>query len=312
MNTSPGAAMCPRLNMRRIIARTLLFAGVLLALVACSAARVAYNQAPSLAYWWIDGYADLNDGQSVQLRQDIDRFFDWHRRQELPVYASRLVQWQALAAQDITADQVCQQFDALRAAYLRAGERGVEPLARLALQLSPEQLQHLARHQEKGNQGFEKEFLRGSAEQRLENRLDKAIDRYETLYGTLTDSQRRLIQTGLQQSPFDPQRSQAERQRRQAALLQTIRLLQATQGSAWADNGSRPVPAAAVEAARAYVQRLLKSPTPGYADHTEALVRHGCAQFAALHNSTSPSQREHAAQVLQGYADDLRALARQD
>jgi hypothetical protein len=63
---------------------------------------------------------------------------------------------------------------------------------------------------------------------------------------------------------------------------------------------------------RGWSQRLLNSPTPGYAAYSASLVKDGCAQFAALHNSTSPEQRAHAIGVLKGYEADLRALAAQD
>ena len=65
--------------MARIIARALVLGLLSLVLVGCSALRLAYNQAPSLGYWWIDGYADLNEAQTGQLRRDIDAFFAWHR-----------------------------------------------------------------------------------------------------------------------------------------------------------------------------------------------------------------------------------------
>ena len=65
-------------------------------------------------------------------------------------------------------------------------------------------------------------------------------------------------------------------------------------------------------ALRAWSQRLLDSPAPGYAAYSAALVKDGCAQFAALHNSTSAEQRARAVGVLRGYEQDMRALARQD
>ena len=48
-------------------------------------------------------------------------------------------------------------------------------------------------------------------------------------------------------------------------------------------------------------REALDSPTPGYAAYSAALVKDGCAQFAALHNSTSATQRDRAVQTLRGY-----------
>lgn len=293
------------MNNRRIIARTLLATALLALLVACSTVRLAYNQAPSLVYWWIDDYAALDSSQTPEVRRDIEQFLGWHRRSELPGYGVLLQQWQTLALQDMSASQACTQFDAVRSALLRAGERGVEPLARLALSLGPEQQSHLQRHQQKANQKFEKDFLRGSPQQRMKKRLDQAVSRSETLYGKLSPAQRELLQDGLQRSPFDPQTSLQERMRRQADLRQTVQVMQSASGSAAA-----PTPAA-LDTARQFLARTVQSPTPGYQNYNQAMVEHGCAQFAALHNSTTPEQRAHAVRVLKGYEDDLRVLVAQ-
>jgi len=210
-----------------------------------------------------------------------------------------LQQWQAWVQQDTSADLLCGEFEALRVLAQRPIERLVEPLSRLALQLSPEQLEHLGRQQQKSNDTFEKDFLRGSAAQRLDKRLQRLTDRYESLYGSLSERQLELIRASVQQSPFDPVRTQAERIRRQTDLQASIRQWQAG------------TPAAAPASVRGYVQRVMASPTPGYDNYLASLVRHGCAEFSALHNSTDAAQRTHALGVLQGYEEDLRALARE-
>lgn len=300
------------MNNCRIIARTLLATALLALLVACSAMRLAYNQAPTLVYWWIDEYADLNDLQSAQVRRDIDQFLGWHRRNELPGYAVLLQQWQAMAPHDMSTAQACTQFETVRAAVQRAGEKGVEPLTRLALSLTPEQQTHLQRHQEKGNKTFEKDFVRGSPEQRLNKRLDQAVSRSETLYGDLSRAQRELLRAGLQQSPFDAQASLQERVRRQADLRQTVQALQNNPAVLvnTAAEGTAPPPAA-LAAGRQLLGRVMQSPVPAAQAYSQAMVENSCAQFAALHNSTSAEQRRHAVRVLKDYEEDLRTLVAQ-
>jgi len=270
-----------------------------LTLTACSTLRLGYSQAPNLTYWWLDSHVDFDNGQSARVREDIDQFFQWHRSSELPAYADLLRRWQRMAPQDLTASQACSEFDTVRSRVNSVLERSVEPLARLALQLSPAQLDHLERHHTKSNQTFEKDFLKGSPEQRLERRLERAIERSERLYGPLTTAQKTLLRDQLQRSPWDPLRTQAERQRRQADQLQTVRRAQAN-------------PSAAAQAVRELMARITTSPTPGYPAYNQQLVQSGCAQFANLHNSTTPAQRTHAVQTLQAYQDDLRALTGAD
>ena len=305
MNTSFGdwlRGALAGLRLRRIIARRLawLGAGLVLAvaLSACTAARLAYNQAPTISYWWLDAYVDLDDAQSTQTRDALDQFFQWHRQNELPVYAGRLREWQALAPADLTPAQACVQFEDVRERIERAADRTVEPFTRLALQLTTAQLEHLQRHQARSNEEFEKDFLRGNPEQRLKKRLERATSRSEMLYGTLSKEQLALLRELIQSSPFDAQRTQAERLRRQADLLQTVREAQAA-------------PARAQQLVREHYARVNRSPTPGYNDYQRELVRQGCAQFARLHNSTTPEQRANAVRVLKGYEDDFRVLSAQ-
>jgi hypothetical protein len=285
-----------------IIARRALRLGALVTLaillVACTATRLAYNQAPTLSYWWIDRHVDLTDTQTAQTREDLKAFFQWHRRQELPAYASLLRQWQTMAVDQVSPAQACAQFEDIRQRLERAAAETVKPFARLALQLTPDQLENLKKKQAESNEEFEKDFLRGSPERRLNKRLDKAVDRSESFYGKLSPAQRDLLRDWLQQSPFDPQRTQAERLRRQADLLQTIRDAQAT-------------PAKAEQLVHEHIARIRQSPEPGYNAYNQALVRQGCAQFATLHNATTPEQRANAVRVLKGYEDDLRTLSAQ-
>ncbi len=290
-----------RAGTRRIIARAFLVAALLagaLALVACTTARLAYSQAPNLSYWWLDSHFDFDDAQSDQVRGDIGSFFAWHRREELPVYAGVLRQWQAMALRDVTADEACAQFERVRERLVGTSERTIEPFARLATRLTPAQLEHLNQRQARSNREFERDFLRGSPEQRLQRRLDTTVERYERFYGSLSREQRQLLRQSLARSPWDAQAAQAERQRRQADLLQTLREAQAQ-------------PSRAEALLRGYAARFQDSPTPGYAARSEAALRHGCAQFAALHNSTTAEQRERAARQLQGYENDLQVLSAQ-
>jgi hypothetical protein len=305
MNTSFGESL-PGVfagrHVRRIIALRVarVCALVLMAatLTACTATRLAYNQAHNATYWWLDSHVDFNNGQSTPVRGDIHAFFQWHRANELPVYAGLLQRWQTLASQDMTSAQVCAEFDVIRQRIDSATDASVQPMARLALQLDAAQLEHLKSRQAKSNEEFADDFLQASEEARIKKRFDRALGRSEMLYGTLTAAQKNLLRDNIKASPFDAQRTQAERLRRQADLLQTVKEAQAA-------------PETAAERVRDHIARISRSPTPGYKSYSDELVRQGCAQFAQLHNTTSPEQRANAVRVLKGYEDDLRVLSAQ-
>ena len=57
--------------------------------------------------------------------------------------------------------------------------------------------------------------------------------------------------------------------------------------------------------------RAVNSPDPIYRNQQNKLRQENCRTFAALHNSTTPSQRSKALETLKGYETDLRALMAQ-
>ena len=256
---------------------------------------LGYNRAATLAYWWIDGYVDLGPEQGRRLREDLAALHRWHRETELPRYAERLRGWQAMARQDISADAACREFDTVRSLLLPLGERALGELAALAASLDDTQLAHLQRKQAESNREFRRDFM--TPDHGLEERLKRLVRRVESFYGNLNAEQRQLLRGHLARASFDGARVQAERERRQADMVRAVR--QARAGD----------PQTAV---RGTWQRLLDSPTPGWSAYSATLTREGCEQFAALHNSTTPAQRERAAQTLAGYERELLTLARPD
>jgi hypothetical protein len=295
MNTPIDSARCgtlgPWLRIIGVLALALL-------LQACSMVTLGYNRASGLAYWWLDGLVDLQDAQSAQVRADLDQIHQWHRRQALPRYAELLRQWEAMAPRDITPEQACEQFDQARSLLLDAMPRSVAPLAALAQTLQPEQLAHLKRQYAKDNQKFKDEYISASR-QGLDLRVKRMTERMEMFYGKLDNEQRRLLREQMARSSFDAQRVLAERERRQADILATVASV-------------RAAPAQAQALVQAVMARSVESPQADYRTQSRQWIREGCAQFAALHNSTTPAQRDAAALALRGYRDDMLLLSRQD
>ena len=264
----------------------------------CSALRIAYAQAPDLAYWWLDGYVDFNDAQTPKVREALAEWFAWHRRTQLPDYANQLARAQAELAADTTAARACEwQGELLKRAHT-AWERAAPAAADLVLTVTPQQIQHVARRYAKSNAEFRDDYLQPNAARRAEVTLKRTVDRAETLYGRLTEAQRTRIAEGLQRSPFDPEVWFSEREQRQQAILAMLRRVNA-------DGTSIDEALAAV---RTQVEQIERSPREAYRRYTDRLNEFNCAFAANLHNSTSAAQRRTAAQKLAGWEGDLRAL----
>ncbi len=264
----------------------------------CSAVKIGYNNAPSLAYWWLDGYVDFNDAQSAQVRNRLDALQAWHRQNELPAYADLLRQLQRLAPEAVTADQVCALTTQVQRHVRRLSEQAAEGMAHVVPTLQPEQLRHLAQQFDKHNRDWREEWLDATPQELLARRLKKAEERAESFYGRLDDTQRTILRQSLAASAFDARAAWRERLRRQQDLLQALREHR---------NGDRP---AHVQAEMlALLQRQLESPDADYRARFERMLQDGCRTMATLHNSTSASQRRHLQDKLKGYETDLRTLA---
>ena len=292
------------LKLRRIIGRALLLP-LLLVLGACGTVRLAYDQAPTLMYWWIDGYADISSEQTPALREGIDRWFAWHRRTQLPDYAVLLARAQREVLEPTTAASACVwQADIERRLYGAAGE-AVPAAAELMLSLSPEQLLHIERRMAKGLAKARAEFLQPDLAERKALSLKRSIDRFETLYGRLDSAQRERLSAALATSSFDPERWLAERELRQRDMLRMLASVSALGRTA----GDREVARQQAQAAaRSITERTTQSPRADYRTYQLRLRQDNCQLAAAMHNATSPTQRQAARSKLKGWEADVRAL----
>jgi hypothetical protein len=272
------------------------------ALSGCSAVRIGYDQAPTLAWWWLDGYLDFDAPQAPAVKEAIGQWFAWHRATQLRDYASLLAAAQVQVLQPATPAQVCRWNDALRARVETALMHTVAPAADLLPRVGPAQLEHLERRYQKSNRDFEQDFLQADPDERRAAAIERTIDRAEMLYGRLDRHQRELIAAGVEASPFDPAAWLAERREVQAQVLQTLARLTAG-GPARADRESN------VAGLKALAQRLLHTPPGPYRDYQRRLTDYNCAFIARLHNSTTPAQRQAARDKLRGWEEDLRILA---
>jgi hypothetical protein len=282
--------------------------GVLVALVValsgCSSLRFAYNSAPDLVYWWLDGYVDFSEEQAPRVHELLSAWQRWHRSTQLAEYAALLARAQTEVPGPATAAQACRWMDEITKHMNVALAQALPAAAELALDLSPGQMKHLERRYAKSNEEFRAEFLLPVPKERLEASIKRAVDRAETLYGRLDEPQRERIASGVAASPFDAQLWLEERQARQADILRTLR--QITDD---AKAGRPPQPVEVQAALRAVVQRVERSPRPAYLAYRQRLSQYNCAFAADLHNLTTPAQRQTAVNKLKGWESDLRALA---
>ncbi len=274
---------------------------LLVLMTGCSAVKLGYNNAPSLLYWWLDGYLDLNEAQSLQVREGLTTLHAWHRSQALPAYADSLQKMQRLVPGKASPEQLCAVATEVRGFMQQIGTRAAEPLSALTPTLRPEQLKYLAQQFEKKNKKWREEWLDVAPNELADHRFKLAVDRTENLYGRLQEPQRAVLRQSIASSSFDATISYREALRRQQDILRTL--------AEHSNNADRP---AHVKAELlALIERSLNSPDAAYRQQQERLISEGCMIMTKLHNSTTPAQRTKAMEVLKDYEADARILAAQ-
>jgi hypothetical protein len=285
------SAMRPSLGKALII-------GLLALLSGCSALRLGYENGPTVAWWWLDGYVDFSTEQTPLAKDTLRQWFAWHRPSQLPELAALLASAQPVAAASITPAQACQWLDRARAAVDPSIERAYLMGAELVPGLGEAQFRHLEQRFAKVIAEMRGDYLQPRPDDRLKASVKRAVDRAESFYGRLDASQRKLVAAGVVASPFDPEAWLEERKRRQADMVQTLRRLV----------GEKADRDRIVAAMRVQAERIERSPDPGYRAYQQRLRDYNCAAVAQLHGVATADQRRTLQDKLKGWEDDLRAL----
>jgi Family of unknown function (DUF6279) len=296
-NTMPPPVLRRTLVRLPIIAAAFV---LIAALTGCGLAlKFGYGQGSSLAFRWLDTYADFSEAQSRQVRGALDEWFAWNRRTQLPDYADSIALAEAELLSNTTAERVCAWADQIRSRVDTGIEHARPALVDVAATLTPQQIANVEKKFDERNESFRDDYLQRDPVKRRAAAVERDIGLAEQLYGSLDDAQREFVARRVAGSPFDAERSYAERLRRQQDVLSLLHRLAAA-----APN--RTDPDAEISA---YLQRFDRSPDLDYRRYAQRLRDYGCASAAALHNGTSAEQRSVAVKTLRGYERELRELA---
>ncbi len=277
----------------------LLIIGSVLAVAAgCSALRVAYSSAPTLAWWQIDGWLDTDRNQAGAVRAAIDRTFAWHRSTQIAPTVALLAEARGLVLQPTTPEAVCRLAGRAQALVEPVAARALEEAADLLPLLTEANLKAM---EAKGAESLAKdreEFLQADPAERSAERLDRARKRFERLYGRLAEPQLAVLRDGLVDLPLEPERWLADREQRQRQLIAALRKLKA-------ESLPREQRLAAL---RTLLEGSMASSDPARRAQQQRLTEANCALAARVHNAASPQQRAKARDMLKGWEDDLRSF----
>ncbi|WP_293006307.1 DUF6279 family lipoprotein [Nitrosomonas sp.] len=284
--------------MQPVLKRIAFTTTLLLLLSGCSMVRLSYDQGPRLAWWWLDGYVDFDREQAPYAKQAIQQWFIWHRTAQLPEYVDWLATVRGQIDSPLTSTQICHWSNKLQNIIAPAFDQAVQLSTPVVLRLGEAQWQHLEQRYTKSNAELRRDYLQPDLEDRRQASIKRTVKRIENLYGSIDKTQRHLIDTSIEASPFNPEIWMIERQRRQQETLKVLRQFASESAT----------PEQIISSLKNLIEHTHRSDDPDYRAYQLKLSEYTCDFIARMHNSATPLQRLHALDKLKKWETDLRAL----
>lgn len=278
----------------------LLALGLLLLVSACSTIRFTYDHGDTLLYWWLNAYLDIDSDQKAWVKRDIDAFFDWHRKTQLPDYVAILRTAQKQLAGHPTQQDLLADYKKVRDETRELMLKSLPDLVDLARSVKPEQIERMEKKFEKNNTDYRRKFMSGSFEHRKEVRYDKAMEQFKLWFGSFSREQEAQIRRLSDARPLDNDIWLDERMRRQKRIIEVVRKIQAEKLS---KEAATPLVAGLIkDTVDRFDQPDRKAFFDGYVDTTSKFI-------LSVIQLTTPEQRAHAQDRMQGWINDLNTLA---
>jgi len=271
-------------------------------LAACSSLRLAYNNADTLLYWWLDAYVDFDSAQKAEVKQDINDFFRWHRKTQLQDYVQLLQRGQRQLKGEVTQAELLANYVDIRDRTEALLLRSAPEIADMALSLKPDQLETMEKKFNKNNVDFRRKVMKGDQEDQNKFRFKKSMEQFELWFGDFSNEQEAIIRRASDARPLNNELWLDERIRRQQKVLALARKIMLEQPS-------KQVATQWVEdMIRTSFDRFGHSERKAFFDsYTQGTVElvHTVLRIA------TPEQKAHAHKRMEGWIRDLNTLAAQ-
>ncbi len=275
-----------------------LFAG--LVLHGCSAVRLGYGNADSLARWWMDQYLELSPEQDTLSRERLARLFAWHRKTQLPDYVALLHQGKAFAAGQPTASDALMLGDNIIRRVRVFAEQATPDVADLLATLTPAQIDRMAARFAEKNADLAREMrlADGDAAQN-KVRYKRLLERAEYWLGDFSNEQESSLRRMVDAQDPGGQFWFDERLRRQSELLDLMRQVQK----------ERPPRERIIALLRDYAARFDLPADPARLARALSMRRASAELTVAILGMATPAQREHARQKFDDLIHDFTELS---
>jgi Family of unknown function (DUF6279)/Prokaryotic membrane lipoprotein lipid attachment site len=259
--------------------------------------RVAYNNGGYAVRVIANEYFDLQGEQTDLFNGQFARVHEWHRREELPIYADVFRRAADELSQGLAREDVVWAIREVRTRYTEFVEQATEESVPLVATLNDDNFAALDKKFSEANAKFAKQYLSGDQTKRNRARAKSLEERFEMFLGDLSDEQRGLIARFVESQPRISQVRFEDRKRRQQELAQLLRQHQTS-------------PDLALRL-RNYFVHWERDRGPEHAKLAREWEERLIALILDMDRTLTSEQRAHAVQRFRSYAEDCVILARQ-
>ncbi len=272
-----------------------------LILQGCSAVRLGYGNADSLARWWIDQYLDLSPEQDALSRERLAKLFAWHRKTQLPDYVALLRQGKTFAAGQPTANDALALSDNIIRRVRVLAEQATPDVADLMATLTPAQIDRMAARFAGKNADLAKEMrLADDEAAQIKARYKWLLERAEYWLSDFSNEQEGTLRRMIEGKDPGGQFWFDERLRRQRELLDLMRQVQR----------ERPPRDRIIALLRDYAARFDLPADPARLARALAMRRASAELTVAILAMATPAQRDHARQKFDDLIHDFTELSK--
>ncbi len=290
-----------KIHMHRSIHRLALILFAALLLQSCSAVRLGYSNADSLARWSIDQYLDLSPEQDALTRERLTRLLSWHRKTQLPDYVTVLRQGKDFAAGQPTVSDALTLGDDLIRRVRVVADQATPDIADLMATLTPAQIDRMAARFADKNIDLAKDMRLAEGEAAQHKvRYKRLLERSEYWFGDFSSEQENALRRMVEAQDPGSQFWFEERLRRQRELVDLMRQVQR----------ERPPRERIIKLLRDYTARFDLPSDPARLARALAMRRASAELSVAIHAMTTPAQRAHARQKLDDLIHDMAELSK--
>lgn len=272
---------------------------------ACSMVRIGYEAVPWYASWQLDRYWGLDSAQAADGQDRIEELLRWHRRSELPEYASWLRRLNEKMQAPIDLAEATSWRRDINGFWTRAVHRIAPEITEIVVTLRTEQVVQMKKRMASENDDYRKEYLPTDFSERQTRRIKRIEQRIEYYLGGITDRQRELVRHMAATMPQNEQVWFQERLARQQdliALLEGLRRPGQTLSDVERREASRQV--------TDFLVSVWEPQDPRRRQSLEQVMSASDEITTGVLNVATPAQRTALSRRLSGWANDLEALAR--